>query len=851
LIRDDADAGKTLRGRVQELFDTTVVEASPAVVRVPKPMEAIVTAQETKAGILRVLGAAHKRLFVSTHAIGDADYEAALVKAADGGARVMILLSDPKYAGYSSAARERIRARLAELASHPNITVLDFPNRRLQFGTNALMPEFHGKLYLADDTVGYLGDANLYIHDNTLSAGVLVHGEEVKQLQWLALRAWTEAGGKLEDVDKEFLAKIPDKDFRQADDAKVKILTSRFADRNIKQEILRDIANAEKEVFLVQYYLGDKDVFDGLKSLKQKKPSVDVHVLLGRRHQTLKVGGKEVRLPFNLFAYRELSKAGIDARFVDDAHFVHGKMALIDRRVAHLGSADWYYRGLEGNFEINARLDAPEVAEKYLGQYEKFFADGTTHELSTWDNASTSLADVLGHSATRLAGSVSKLFHASRAFSFSDAFMAKFLRISARAIQRFANPKEFPPVELRRIADLGTLKKQIQTQFDIESETQLGTPGKGIALVAGHTQDRTDVVATLGVQPSFNGDIGPGIYLTNDTRIAQEYAVIHGEKGRANLVVYQADIEKPFRLPEQKEEYAKWLAGRPQHVKRSFWDQLPVYCREHGYDSAILEHFEGLDNHYFLVFDRDRVRPVTSFTVKPRQARGWTSVAGAELAKKVGRGQAARPSGDNLGALAEPVIETEAMRAEIVQGGGQGVDSIEYRETALEVMRAERGLTTTDTLNPEIGLLGKHVVYKITPRTAKAGDEPVFFRMIENYGINYPGIFSDAYKQWKDRPLAGISLYSRKLESQYEPEVVRTAIAAAKSYFAQTGAPQGLYLEVRDDQLAFYEKFGFRSIGAPFKARAWTGKWYPMILDLQAPRADVLPSQLEAPSPII
>lgn len=768
----------------------------------------VVTGRETKTAILETMRLAKHTLEVTTHRIDDPHYIKAIKKAADRGVRVHILVSDPSYAGYSKKKAREARRSFVSLGLYKNITVLDYPNSRLQYGTAAWMPEHHRKVVSSDGKRAYTGDSNLRHHENNLGAGVYIEGETARALERVFLNAWVNARGS---VTKSAPIKP---------NPRITVLDTRSSDRDIKPRLIADLHKAKRSIFVMQYLLSDPDIISTLIQIKKKKPQMQINVLLGQRNDTISVMNREVNVPFNLPAYRDLTKAGIDARFVASKNFVHGKLAVIDGRTTHLGSADLAARSLEGNMETNLRIESKELGKHYLDNLLPHFQLGTTTRVSRRDTAAIALtqtAEALAFSAYR-AGD--RVMQTKRNIRLKKEFVVKGARIAGQLIERIGSSGRFAPVDLHTLRNPKKIAGQIDARYHIVAQEKLATPSNGVYLVAGHSSMRADAIKNLGSQMAYHGDFGPGLYLADDVTVAHEYSALFGKKGTGELVVYEAKIKRPFRIPAQKAEYQAWLSKHPGKTKQPFWQRLSEFAKNKGYDSAIIEHFEGKDRSYFLVFDRNKVRPLHTYSVKPRKTAGLKRVL-----KNVLRGRTKRPQ--------KAAKDTTALSGCLASGWcfKSGTTSAsQYKKRVLSIMKRDRGLESEKQLNGEIADFHKHIVFDIQSAT---GRSEALFRMIPNYDLTkYASLYKTEYAKLGDLDIAGIALYPKSPEKEFNGVLYKTALAAAAAHAKSNGGPTTLYVEVRPERLKFFKGLGFRVAGLPFRARAWSGEWVPLLLDL-------------------
>ena len=131
-----------------------------------------------------------------------------------------------------------------------------------------------------------------------------------------------------------------------------------------REAILESIADAKKEILVGAYKLEDEIVADAL--VRAKERGVAVSVLMDKKKSRYK---KSLR--------SRLAKDGISV-YTDGEHFLyHNKVIIVDRSVVLTGSFNFKEDAETSNAENLLRLRSPELAQKYLDDWQKHRSHST------------------------------------------------------------------------------------------------------------------------------------------------------------------------------------------------------------------------------------------------------------------------------------------------------------------------------------------------------------------------------------------------------------------------------------------------------------------------------------------
>jgi len=250
------------------------------------------------------------------------------------------------------------------------------------------VPITHRKLFIADGERYVIGGRNVgneYLQskfelkhgrpETTMNSlhdlMVSVQGDEAARVEAEFYKNWVRAGGT---VPSELPQPKPALGGHTSLQTFVTDPVS--GEHGIQDVQLNAIANAQREIFVITPYLGDKTLLRALTDAKEKNPNLSIKVLLPANGE---MGKKNLNYEMDLSSAETLLKAGIEVRMTPGGiengqqleRFSHLKALVIDDEVMTVGSSNSDYRSFHNNHEIvNLIADAQKVQE-----FEQTIAD--------------------------------------------------------------------------------------------------------------------------------------------------------------------------------------------------------------------------------------------------------------------------------------------------------------------------------------------------------------------------------------------------------------------------------------------------------------------------------------------
>lgn len=229
----------------------------------------------------------------------------------------------------------------------------------------------HRKIIVIDGRIGFLGGLNIgdeYLGKNkTLGFWRDTHlrivGESVYSLQKIFLNDWADVSEEIVDGKKYYptIEVLEEKQFVQIASSGP---TSDW--QCILKAYFNMIAKAEKKIWITTPYLvPEESLRTGL--ITAALSGIDVRIIIPNK-------------PDHFFVYwasrdniESLLKAGVKV-YTYEKGFVHSKSILVDGEVASVGTANFDYRSLEINYEVNAfiynKKSVKRLEEDYLTDLE-------------------------------------------------------------------------------------------------------------------------------------------------------------------------------------------------------------------------------------------------------------------------------------------------------------------------------------------------------------------------------------------------------------------------------------------------------------------------------------------------
>jgi len=296
---------------------------------------------EAQAALLAMVGAARKRILVSTFILGADEVGDALVTALAGraraGAKVCVLLDALARLRCTGVQLRRMRAAGIEVRW---VTAMRRkPNTQVNL-------RYHRKLVVCDGAALWSGGRNFAEEYFTRDGGKPpwedmsfdVHGPLAAQAELLFGRDWTAAGGAAFDP-------MPATDTGVAAGAPAQLVGSGpdYADDNVYALLLAGAFHArERIVAVTPYFIPDEALLLAWRIACRRGVRVTLLVPASSNHRLADWGRGR--------ALRDLCNAGADIRLFP--RMIHAKAVVIDDTLALCGSANLDGRSLFLNFEL-------------------------------------------------------------------------------------------------------------------------------------------------------------------------------------------------------------------------------------------------------------------------------------------------------------------------------------------------------------------------------------------------------------------------------------------------------------------------------------------------------------------
>ena len=285
---------------------------------------------------------------------------AALTNKARQGVKVKVLYDD-------LGSRGLRKSFFAELRAVDGEVEVFFPSK-LRWINLRLNYRNHRKLVIIDGKIGYVGGFNVgdeylgldpkfgYWRDTHLR----IEGKAVHAIQTRFILDWNQASHKRKiPYLKEHFPKIPIKG-----DSSMQIVTSGPDSEweQIKSGYLKMIMTAKKTIAIqTPYFIPDASLLDALKIASLS--GVEVKIMIPNK-------------PDHAFVYwatmynvGEMLSSGVKV-FIYENGFIHAKTIVVDQKVSSVGTANIDVRSFKLNFEVNAFIYDPKIAEKLAEEFQ-------------------------------------------------------------------------------------------------------------------------------------------------------------------------------------------------------------------------------------------------------------------------------------------------------------------------------------------------------------------------------------------------------------------------------------------------------------------------------------------------
>lgn len=316
-----------------------------------------------------------------------------LIKKAKEGVKVRVIYDD--VGSWSLGRKYTQPLENAEVEIYPFLPV------RFPLLSNKINYRNHRKIIVIDGKIGHVGGMNIadrYV-DGLKDIGawqdlqLRVEGLAVHSLQIIFLSDWYFACKKAINDDKYF-------PYHQVTDKKLVQITASGPDSDwssIMQAYFLAITTAEKHIYIASpYFIPNESILTALKTAALS--GKDVRIMLPNKSDS------HIVFRSTLSFVSELLEAGVKVYFFQKG-FNHAKLMLVDSVFASIGTANMDIRSFDQNFEVNALIYDPEIAEKLERAYLRDLEYCYSYTLEQWENRPW-----LNHTKEALARVFSPLF---------------------------------------------------------------------------------------------------------------------------------------------------------------------------------------------------------------------------------------------------------------------------------------------------------------------------------------------------------------------------------------------------------------------------------------------------------
>ena len=226
----------------------------------------------------------------------------------------------------------------------------------------------HRKLVAIDDRIGYIGGYNIareYLGQKKKfgywrDAQLRIEGGAVQDINSRFLMDWRQAS---ETRDRTDITKVFRQDLSFTGNSGIQIVSSgpNSPKQEVKRAMMKMITSAKKSIYIqTPYFVPDESILEVMKMAAQS--GVEVNIMIPC-------------MPDHIFVYwATYSYVGEIIRdgghvFIYDNGFLHAKTLVVDGEVYTVGSTNFDRRSFRLNFEANAFVYDPEVAEELIRRF--------------------------------------------------------------------------------------------------------------------------------------------------------------------------------------------------------------------------------------------------------------------------------------------------------------------------------------------------------------------------------------------------------------------------------------------------------------------------------------------------
>ncbi|OOG20374.1 cardiolipin synthase [Sphingobacterium sp. CZ-UAM] len=281
-----------------------------------------------------------------------------------------------------------IHKKLVKKLIQGGVKAFPFYRIKILAFANRLNYRNHRKIIVIDGIIGFVGGINVsdkYINSEKIhnklywrDTHLMIEGPGVYYLQYLFLADWNFcAKANLQPTDLFFPRLL----FRREYGNKIVQMASSGPDSEnptIQYTILQAIALTKNELIITSpYFIPGESILEGLTIAAYS--GVKIKLLVPGVSDSFFVNAAAHSY------YEELLKAGVEI-YKYQKGFVHAKTLVVDRSLAIIGTANMDHRSFELNFEVNALVYDPQIANDLASAFERDILDAKKMDYYIWLN---------------------------------------------------------------------------------------------------------------------------------------------------------------------------------------------------------------------------------------------------------------------------------------------------------------------------------------------------------------------------------------------------------------------------------------------------------------------------------
>lgn len=297
----------------------------------------------------------------------------ALIRKVSEGVKVRLIVDDVGSWMLSRSAVKRMRKA--------GIEVFCFLKVGLPFLSSKVNYRNHRKILIVDGKVGFTGGMNVadrYVRGTKWGCWRDTHmritGDGVHGLQRVFISDWYFVSRSYLKEDNLYFPQPTEQYGRTLMQIVASGPDSQW--ESIMQVFYQSIAQARQSVYIeTPYFLPNTEIMNAIQVAALG--GVDVRIIMPRRSDA------SFALRSSCSFIDDMLKAGVKVYFYNPG-FIHSKTIVVDGKFSSIGTANMDFRSFDQNFEVNALLYDPDVAELMQKQFFADMNDSSQIEMSVW-----------------------------------------------------------------------------------------------------------------------------------------------------------------------------------------------------------------------------------------------------------------------------------------------------------------------------------------------------------------------------------------------------------------------------------------------------------------------------------